>query len=305
MSAASKKGVIWRTYTKRVDDSYQLQSEERLVDDPANGVRDYSKWRQKYAAFEGKRRAPRKKRVRKDDDTPWMTLSRHDDPLPTEVLAAARLNDAQAYEAEAAYEELLGKSIVPLVVNRIHSGALPAEYEMDAFDAARHAVLAAYAKYDAERPPKKREGVSEKDVHSASLKTFLMLCVRHAISDLVRQINSDKGGGWLQKCPISNAVENVEPGRISAEVIPADAKYDIKTVDFCNDCASVRMLISKLLGSRFLEVFDRRMDEEPDSHIYADLKVTAGVFKTRFLRPIQRLVAMHWIEPNTPERDWK
>ena len=298
--------VRWRTYWKNPDDTYRFEREELLVDDPKNGIRALTKWKQKFASFEGKHVSPH---PRPDNYQlpPPMTSAEFKRKAYKKYHNFITLTDEQFNEVEAIYEKLEKVAFIPFVADLIASTILSPEFKLDALDAAHYAMQLARVNYDPAHPPKKREGVPESELTSASLETYLSVCGFNAIRNFVDWTHTEKGGGWLIKQSITNGNrQNAEQrGEISAEVIPVEAKYNPAMVDICLDCATIRKLIFKIHGSVLLEVFDKRLKEEDDVDIYKPLHVTPGVFKTRYLRPVQDLVNIYWLEPHTPRHEWK
>lgn len=299
--------VRWRTYWKNPDDTYRFEREEFLVDDPKNGVHALTKWKRKFAAFEGKHVSPHPRPDNYQLPPPPLTLAEFKARAFKKYHNFITLTDEQFNEVEGIYEKLERRAFIPLVSDLIASEMLSPEYKLDALDAAHYAMHLARLSYDPTHPPKKRDGVPESELTSASLETFLSVCGINAIRNFVDWTHTEKGGGWLIKQSITNGnrQDAEQRGEISAEVIPVEAKYNLPMVDICLDCATIRKLILKIHGSVFLEVFDKRLDEEDDVKIYTPLKVSPGVFKTRYLRPIQDLVNIYWLEPHLPRRDWK
>lgn len=301
----SKGGVVVRTAFQQPDGSYRVVREERLIDDPKKGVRDLTKWKRKYASFEGRHVS---RVVRPDNYKP------NEKPL-TEQAFRKRLMakyghllvESRIREADDIYEELLHRVLIPFVADRVYVGRLSAEFQDEALEVARDAMRRAIANYDPAHPPKERERDEDEPLHGASLKTFLATCARNAIVDFIKWTNSDRVGGWTVKAPITNRgrEEAAERGEISTEVIPAEAKYNTRTLELCVDCAVVRNLIARIHGRKHLEVFDKLLQEFSDIEIYQPMGITWRVFRTQYLRPIQRLVDYYWLQPSIPELEWK
>lgn len=299
-----QNAVILRTKMQQPDGSYRTVREDVLVDDPKNGVYDLTKWKRKYAAFEG--------RYAKRTDRPD-NYSPAEEPLSDahlkkqlEAKYGHLMVAEKVMEADAVYDNLLHTVLIPFVADRIYAGGLSAEFQMEALEAAKDAMRRAVFLYDPTHPPKGRNGADPAKLPSASLETYLATCARNAIIDFAKWTNGDKVGGWLIKLPISNAgKEDAACGEISAEAIPSEAKYSIGMIELCIDCAAIRELIERIHGKTHLEVFDKLLMEFADSQIYQSLGVTWRVFRTRYLRPIQDLVHCYWLEPNIPRSKWK
>lgn len=299
--------VRWRTYWKNPDDTYRFEREELLVDDPKNGIYDLTKWKRKYASFDGKYISRRSRPDNYPPQPPPMTKAEFVARAHEKYGKYILLTDEQFNEVEAIYQKFEQRVFIPLVADLIAAGTLSPEFKLDALDAAHYGMHLARVCYDPTHAPNKHEGIPEDALTPASLETYLIVCGRNAMRNFVEWTHTEKAGGWLIKQPISNASKAAaeEKGEISVEVLPVEARYNIGMVDICLDCATIRKLILKIHGSLFLDIFDKRLNEENDVDIYTPLKVSPGVFRTQYLRPIQDLVNCYWLEPNIPRREWK
>lgn len=299
----SKKAVLWRTKWQNADGSYRLVAEKVLRDDPKNGIHDLRDYKRRFASFEGRHvsRAVRPDNYTAEDaEAEQKRRDRFDREHPV-------LDDYELAKADEIFNSLKDSVFEVVIRCAIADNRLNALYHDEALEAALDAVRRGIRNYDPEHPPKVRLGVKPEDVKPASLKTFLAICGRNAIMNFARLSNGEKAGGWAIRVPISNQrpVDAAENGEISVEAMPAEARYDQKMVELVIDCAIVRRMIYGIYGKTILDVFDKRLAEFDDAEIYQELGVTPGVFRTRYLRPFQRLVDMMWIQSNLPEREWK